>query len=98
MAEISRPSYNIMAEIENCGFFLSAGECHTYAGHNISYAPHPNLFCYGCRCVLKVVKISCLRLKLLTVSYVFCYCEIAQVQYYSFFTIRITALYNISSL
>ena len=48
--------------------FLSADQCHTYAGHNISYSPHPKKNCYGCRCV---VKIACLRLKLLTVSNVF---------------------------
>ena len=73
-----------------CGFFMSGDECHTDAGHNISYiyAPNPNLFCCGCRCVRKVVEIACLRLKLLTVSNVFWYCEIAQVQYYSLFTLQ----------
>ena len=46
------------------------------------------LFWYGCRCVRKVMKIACLRIKLLTVSNVFWYCEIAQIQYYSFFSIH----------
>ena len=61
---LSRPR----TDIDNCGFFLSTDEWHTYAGHNISYL---NLFCSGCRCVLKYVKIACLRLKLLTVSNIF---------------------------
>ena len=54
----------------------------------------------GCRCVRKLVKIEGLRIKLLIVSNVLWYCEIAQVQYYSFFLYTrmppITALYNIS--
>ena len=55
---------------KTAGFFLSADKGHTHAGHNISYAPHPNFVCYGCRCVQKVVKIVCRRLTLLTVSHV----------------------------
>ena len=37
-------------------------------------------FSYGCRCIQKVVKIVCRRFTLLTVSNVFWYCVIAQVQ------------------
>ena len=60
---LSRPRTEVICACRNLRFFLRGDECHTYAGRNISYAPNPNLFCCGCRCVRKVVEIACLRLK-----------------------------------
>ena len=53
--------------VENCGF--SWVQMNDIPMQATTYHMHPiQIFCFGCRCERKVVKIACLRLKLLTIS------------------------------